>query len=538
MKKIVLGLAILISVSVHAQQLTAYRYWFDNGFASATTVNAIPATNLSIDEMIAVNSLSNGLHSFYIHFKDNTNKWSAVSSSHFFKARIPTPGTSKYQYWFDRGFGTAVTTNITSASNHEIIQSINVNALSDGLHLFNIRFNPDGTDWGQVNSTLFYKIPVIAAGVAKYQYWFDNRPQDSVTVAITPTNDFNLITNIPASTLSNGLHTFHIRFKPNGKEWSSVSSSSFYKAPVNITGISKYQYWFNRSAQDSVTVNISPVSDFNLVSDINTNSLPAGLHSFHIRFKPDGKEWSVIESDFFYKSPFNIVSNNSIQVVRYWFNDESENKVDVVVPDFNGEIERLIDVKPVLPGRHQLNYQLRDKRGIWSSVVSDSFTRVPLSTIVSTGCVGTNRTFPSNVTAAAYQWQVDTGTGFYNIANDAVYSGTNTHTLTLTSPPTILNGNNYRVLGINGTDTTFSATFEMRITNTWVGNSNSNWLTASNWSCNIVPDENTDVIINPGTVANPVLTINATVRSVVLNNGADLQVNDGFILTLKRKGAQ
>lgn len=68
---------------------------------------------------------------------------------------------------------------------------------------------------------------------------------------------------------------------------------------------------------------------------------------------------------------------------------------------------------------------------------------------------------PSNVTVAAsgnasfsavaddatsYQWQVDTGLGFTNVANGGVYSGATTSTLTITGAPVAMNGYQYRMI--------------------------------------------------------------------------------------------
>ena len=45
-----------------------------------------------------------------------------------------------------------------------------------------------------------------------------------------------------------------------------------------------------------------------------------------------------------------------------------------------------------------------------------------------------------------YQWQENAGSGFINITNGGIYSGANTATLTLTSVPLSLSGNQYRVI--------------------------------------------------------------------------------------------
>jgi large repetitive protein len=65
-------------------------------------------------------------------------------------------------------------------------------------------------------------------------------------------------------------------------------------------------------------------------------------------------------------------------------------------------------------------------------------------------CAGSNTSFTSDITGTSYQWQVDTGSGFTNISNNANYVGTNTITLQLINVPSLWNGYKYRCV-INGT---------------------------------------------------------------------------------------
>ena len=53
------------------------------------------------------------------------------------------------------------------------------------------------------------------------------------------------------------------------------------------------------------------------------------------------------------------------------------------------------------------------------------------------------------------------------------------------------------------------------------------WNNPANWSCNALPDANTDVIINTGT---PVLNVNGTCRSISVSAGANFTANTGFNL--------
>ena len=62
-------------------------------------------------------------------------------------------------------------------------------------------------------------------------------------------------------------------------------------------------------------------------------------------------------------------------------------------------------------------------------------------------CTGSNASFSAGASnATSYQWQVNTGSGFANLANGGVYSGVNTATLLITGATTALNGYQYRAI--------------------------------------------------------------------------------------------
>ena len=57
----------------------------------------------------------------------------------------------------------------------------------------------------------------------------------------------------------------------------------------------------------------------------------------------------------------------------------------------------------------------------------------------------------------------------------------------------------------------------------------SSWENPANWSCGELPDENTDVIINNGTV---IVNSNPEIRSLTLGTSANFTVNPNFIFTI------
>jgi hypothetical protein len=142
-------------------------------------------------------------------------------------------------------------------------------------------------------------------------------------------------------------------------------------------------------------------------------------------------------------------------------------------------------------------------------------------------CPNTSTSFASNKLGAIYQWQVDTGTGFTDIANSAVYAGTNTANLSITNAPSSLSGNAYRCR-VNSN--TYSIVYTLKFEMTWEGTVSNVWSNPANWSCGILPDAGTDVIINAGKANYPQVNINAIIRSIKLNTGTSASVITGFSL--------
>jgi hypothetical protein len=90
-------------------------------------------------------------------------------------------------------------------------------------------------------------------------------------------------------------------------------------------------------------------------------------------------------------------------------------------------------------------------------------TTQPSSTFV---CNGANTSFSVAATGAtSYQWQVNCGSGFTNVANGGVYSGATTATLTITGATAGMNGCIYRVLAQQSPCSTTSGNATLTVSN-------------------------------------------------------------------------
>ncbi|UBM58800.1 hypothetical protein LAG90_18545 [Marinilongibacter aquaticus] len=72
-------------------------------------------------------------------------------------------------------------------------------------------------------------------------------------------------------------------------------------------------------------------------------------------------------------------------------------------------------------------------------------------------CSGSNTTFSITATGAtAYQWQVNTGSGFTDLVNGGVYSNAKTNTLSITGATSGMGGYKYRCVAMNGSASCFT----------------------------------------------------------------------------------
>jgi hypothetical protein len=151
-----------------------------------------------------------------------------------------------------------------------------------------------------------------------------------------------------------------------------------------------------------------------------------------------------------------------------------------------------------------------------------------LGTITQQECSDENKFLFCYNQANNYQWQVstDSGASFQDIADtDYYYSFAKTNGLLINYIPSAFYGNQYRCMADNVAGTVY----KVEIRNQFTGIVDNTWENPGNWSCGLLPDGNTDVVISSGTV---VLNSDASCRSLTVSPAANFTVSPGFTLTI------
>ncbi len=155
------------------------------------------------------------------------------------------------------------------------------------------------------------------------------------------------------------------------------------------------------------------------------------------------------------------------------------------------------------------------------------------SVVISNGqfiiCPNGNVSFDAKLNGASFQWQVNNGTGYANITNGALYSGATAAVLSITNAPTSMYGYQYRCF-VNGS--TYSDIYLLKFGMVWYGTVSNVWENPANWSCNSLPDVNTDVTIDAGKLNYPQINANTGIRTIRINTGATATVKTGATLTV------
>lgn len=137
------------------------------------------------------------------------------------------------------------------------------------------------------------------------------------------------------------------------------------------------------------------------------------------------------------------------------------------------------------------------------------------------------------VSPSWYQWEVDSGNGFTNITESNHCSGTLTSTLELITIPTSWYGYKFRCKVTCEYKVMYNVPYTLIFSLRWTGAVSTAWEDPLNWNCYVIPDENTDVIIDTDLSNYPIVSSAAACRSLNILPGATIKVNDGIQFKIK-----
>ena len=257
--------------------------------------------------------------------------------------------------------------------------------------------------------------------------------------------------------------------------------------------------------------------------------------------------WGILASDKISDKAFKITTANNNPSAEYklilyytdaeingWLAATGNNVTDLKIVKTNGDI---IVPTPISAAEFSsINSKINFGATTHSQVaatftgLANTSTYALMKAYSAPQCPTVAINFLTTIAGSNYQWQVNTGSGYVNINNDAVYNNTATNTITITNAPLAFFTNNYRCEITTASGIVYSEMFTLKHTMVWVGTISNAWENPLNWSCNMLPNEKTDVIINIGMPFSPELNASTNIRTLTLMPASNLVVKTGAVL--------
>jgi hypothetical protein len=289
---------------------------------------------------------------------------------------------TSYEYWFNGNYTAMQKQSVTPSPNLQLNTLLSTNSLKNGLHLLSMRFKDDSGRYSPTIAQFFYKPAEVTlpsnAQIITLQYWFNQAQASAVTENLSPSSSLLLDRLLATSSLADGLHLFNLRFKDNRGLWSPAISHFFYKAaapPAPATGlIRSYQYWFNANFSGAITQTIVPSSPYQLSGNLDLSSLKSGVHLLHVRFADQRGLWSPAISQFVYIGPSAPTTQNKMDKMQYWFNNQHNQASVINLPKQPiVQLTQMLETADLTDGLHMLHVRFADSTGKWSPAISQFF---------------------------------------------------------------------------------------------------------------------------------------------------------------------
>lgn len=171
------------------------------------------------------------------------------------------------------------------------------------------------------------------------------------------------------------------------------------QAQNNITG---YEFWLDDDYPNKTTAEVAPAEEIVLDDFLDLSELSSGFHTFFIRFKDSGGNWSSAIKSVFFKMGNNDFETNLVTAYRYWFDSDFQNivNVDLHVPVEQSEINILIEIPS--ENTEMFNIQFKDVGNLWSSVYTRIF--IPEADFDVFNVVNTFTLMNKTTFGTSYEW--------------------------------------------------------------------------------------------------------------------------------------
>lgn len=237
-------LCVCSCISARAQNIVSCEYFFDTdpGVGNGTDIEFAPSNEVVLNTDISIDSLTPGLHSFFLRWEDDEGRWSLADRRLFMVYGIENTVQRQIvaaECFFDQdpGIGNGTEVGITQRDLVTIAGDLELSELISGLHSFYLRLMDESRNWSLADCRLFL---INEAEADQYltaaEYFINEDPGVGMGIPFSlPEDGFwndnieivsTLVQNVPW-----GRHWAGIRFRNNYGAWSLAKADSFLVGP-------------------------------------------------------------------------------------------------------------------------------------------------------------------------------------------------------------------------------------------------------------------------------------------------------------------
>ena len=374
-------LLCLLPTLSFAQSLQRIEYWFDDDFSSRSTIS-LSGSEDAVTKLLSTDGLDNGVHKFSFRIRRSDGKYSAISSSLFFKQNDSMG--EKLEYWLDDDYEHRVSMDIsaTEAEQELTFDLHDMEWCPVGFHQLHIRVSAEGKGMSSVYTTGIWKCPL--GNATQIEYWFDNNKANSQVLSGHLSSDgkgYIINTDLDVSQLSIGMHRLNYRACDKENQfYGAVQSDIFLKVPSGNASILEYWLDDNLSTRKQFSGSTT-TGGYMFTKDLDLGNVSPGHHRLSIRAKSsDGKLVTAVTSmPIIVKSRYNIdmADAEALTVTEhsYWFDNEEPDVASVSNPRNIITQPYTLDTRKLSDGQHTLHVQYGNSAGIWNGPVDITFTK-------------------------------------------------------------------------------------------------------------------------------------------------------------------
>ena len=465
-----------------------------------------------------------------------------VLAQFIFNSLSAQPAINKMEYYLDNDPGYGNATDLSYVGTTDATATINISLvpLSQGVHIVGVRSRDLNGAWSLDNRWLFVKPyssnAVLQPNINRVEWYLDNDPGygNGNALTISAAQDIpGLFFNIDMIPLIQGVHIVGVRSRDANGAWSLDNRWLFvkpYSSNATLTpNITRVEWFLDNDPGYGNATSIPIVSSQDpgaLSFNIDMVPLSQGVHIVGLRSEDANGAWSL-DNRWLFVKPYssNVTTQPNINRVEWYLDNDPGygNGTPISISaatDLPGLVFN-ISLTSLYKGVHIAGVRSRDANGAWSLDNKWIFL-VPF----------TASNFPPNIVRMEYY--VDIDPGFGNASTVTITPGTDIPMLIFDADITTV-PNGVHKLGIRSMDANGAWSLDNKVDftggtgNSWVGLTNSDWYTATNWSRGVVPTSNDHVSIFGGTPFSLIIpnSVTANCKSIKVYAGATVTLAAG-----------